>query len=192
MSAFATLWTAACQASLSFTIYRSLLKFLSIELVMPSNHLILWPPSPLALSSQHQDLFQWFGSSHQVARVLELQHQSFQWIFMGILGIVFKTCVAKSVVWKIALFSRVIFWSQRFDLGGSVVCGGWHRIYLLLIWESGIIKTRCRETRWPVEWWRGLALLFAERFLWSYTLILRWIVQCCFLLTLLSSPSGRW
>ena len=33
--------------------------------------------------SQHQSLFQWVGSLHQVARVLELQlhHQSFQWIF---------------------------------------------------------------------------------------------------------------
>ena len=34
--------TAACQASLSFTISRSLLKFLSVESVMPSNHLILY------------------------------------------------------------------------------------------------------------------------------------------------------
>ena len=37
-------WTAAHQASLSFTISRSLLKFMSIELVMPSNHLILCHP----------------------------------------------------------------------------------------------------------------------------------------------------
>ena len=36
---FATPWTAACQASLSFTISRSLLKFTSIELMMSSNHL---------------------------------------------------------------------------------------------------------------------------------------------------------
>ena len=40
------------------------------------------PPSPPALNlSQHQGLFQWVSSSHQVAKVLELQHQSFQWIF---------------------------------------------------------------------------------------------------------------
>ena len=41
-------------------------------------------PSPPALNpSQHQGHFQWVGSSHQVAKVLELQleHQSFQWIF---------------------------------------------------------------------------------------------------------------
>ena len=41
---FATLWTAAHQASLSFTISRSLLKFTSIESVTPSNHLILCHP----------------------------------------------------------------------------------------------------------------------------------------------------
>ena len=47
---FATPWTAARQASLSITNSWSLLKFMSIELVMPSNHLILccpllFPPS---------------------------------------------------------------------------------------------------------------------------------------------------
>ena len=41
---FATPWTVACQASLSFTISQSLLKLVSIELVMPSNHLILCNP----------------------------------------------------------------------------------------------------------------------------------------------------
>ena len=41
---FATPWTAICQASLPFTISQSLLKLRSIELVMPSNHLILCHP----------------------------------------------------------------------------------------------------------------------------------------------------
>ena len=82
---FANLWTAACQASLSITNSRSLLKLMSIELVMSSNHLI--PCHPLLLPAfnlfQHQGLFKWVSSSHQVAKVLEfqLQHQSFQWIF---------------------------------------------------------------------------------------------------------------
>ena len=40
----ATPWTAAHQASLSFIISQSLLKLMSIELVMPSNHLILFRP----------------------------------------------------------------------------------------------------------------------------------------------------
>ena len=44
MPYFVTQWTAACQASLSFTIVQSLLKLLSIESVIPSNHLILCCP----------------------------------------------------------------------------------------------------------------------------------------------------
>ena len=41
---FATSWTAACQASLSITNSWSLLKLMSIEWVMPFNHLILYHP----------------------------------------------------------------------------------------------------------------------------------------------------
>ena len=41
---FVTPWTVACQASLSITKPWSLPKLMSIELVMPSNHLILWHP----------------------------------------------------------------------------------------------------------------------------------------------------
>ena len=50
-----------------------------------SSHPLL-PSSPLVLNlSQHQCLFQWVGSSHQVAKVLplQLQYQSSQWIFKG-------------------------------------------------------------------------------------------------------------
>ena len=41
---FATPWTAACQVSLSFTISQSLLKLMSIELVMPFNHFMVCHP----------------------------------------------------------------------------------------------------------------------------------------------------
>ena len=81
---FATPWTAAHQASLSITRSQSLLKVMSIKSVLPPNHLILCHPLLLLPSfSKHQGLFQWFSSSHQLAIVLELQlqHQSFQWIF---------------------------------------------------------------------------------------------------------------
>ena len=74
---FATLGTATHQASLSFTISWSLLKLKFIEFIdgiQPPHPLS--PPSPVALNlSQHQGLFQWIGSSHQVAKVLELQLQ---------------------------------------------------------------------------------------------------------------------
>ena len=49
------------------------------DAIQPSHPLS--SPSPPAFNlSQHQGLFKWVGSSHQVAKVLELQHQSFQWI----------------------------------------------------------------------------------------------------------------
>jgi len=41
---FVSPWTAARQASLSFTIFQSLLTLMSIESMMPSNHLVLWHP----------------------------------------------------------------------------------------------------------------------------------------------------
>ena len=56
------------KASLTITNSRSLLKFMPIESVMPSSHLILSSPSPPAPNpSQHQGLFQWVNSSHEVA-----------------------------------------------------------------------------------------------------------------------------
>ena len=50
------------------------------DAIQPS-HLLLPPSPPAPNPSQHQGLFQWVSSSHQVAKVLEfqLQHQSFQW-----------------------------------------------------------------------------------------------------------------
>ena len=50
------------------------------DTIQPSHSLS--SPSPPAFNlSQHQGLFTWVSSSHQVAKVLEFQHQSFQWIF---------------------------------------------------------------------------------------------------------------
>ena len=49
----------------------------------PPSHPLSSPSPPAFNLSQHQGLFQWVSSSHQVAKVLEfqLQHPSFQWIF---------------------------------------------------------------------------------------------------------------
>ena len=72
-------WTSN-PASLSFTISWSLLKFRSIELAIQSHPLSA--PSPSAFNLyQHQGLFQWIPLFTSVAKVLQLQHQSFQWIF---------------------------------------------------------------------------------------------------------------
>ena len=79
---FATPWTAACQASLSITNPQSLIKLMSIESVMPSNHLILCrplllPPSifPSIRVFSNESVLQTRWTKFQ------LQHQSFQWIF---------------------------------------------------------------------------------------------------------------
>ena len=52
------------------------------DAIQPS-HPLSSPSPPTFNLSQHQGLFKWVSSSHQVAKVLEfqLQHQSFQWIF---------------------------------------------------------------------------------------------------------------
>ena len=52
------------------------------DAIQPS-HPLSFPSPPAFKLSQHQGLFQWVSSSHQVAKVLELQlqHHSFQWIF---------------------------------------------------------------------------------------------------------------
>ena len=77
---FATPLTVAYQASLSFTVSQSLLKFMSIELVMPSNHIVFY--LPLLLPSIFPS-FRVF-SSESVLHIrwpvleLQLQHQSFQ------------------------------------------------------------------------------------------------------------------
>ena len=73
------------------------------DVIQPSHPLSL--PSPPALNlSQHQGLFPWVGSLHQVAKVLELlqlQHQSFQWVF------------SSTTVWKHQFFSaQPSLWSS--------------------------------------------------------------------------------
>ena len=50
------------------------------DAIQPS-HPLLSPSPPAITLSQHQWLFQWLSSLHQVAKVLEVQHKSFQWIF---------------------------------------------------------------------------------------------------------------
>ena len=74
--------TAAHQAPLSFSTSWSLLKFMSIDLMMLFHSLP--SPSPFAFNlSQHRGLFQWVSFLYQVAKVLQLQlqQQFFQWIF---------------------------------------------------------------------------------------------------------------
>jgi len=72
---FVILWIAAHQVSLSIANSQSLLKLMSIESVMPSNHLILCHPLLLlpSIFPSIRVFFQWIGFSHHVAKVLEFQ-----------------------------------------------------------------------------------------------------------------------
>ena len=81
-------WRPMNCSTLGLSVHYQLLDFTKTHVhwvgdaIQPS-HLLSSPPPPTFNLSQHQGLFQWVSSSHQVAKVLEfqLQHQSFQWIF---------------------------------------------------------------------------------------------------------------
>ena len=69
-----------------FPVHHQLLEFTQTHIHLVSNaiqpsHLLSSPFPPAPNPSQHQGLFQWVNSSHEVAKVLEFQpqHQSFQW-----------------------------------------------------------------------------------------------------------------
>ena len=93
---FATPWTVACQASLSFTISWSLLKFTSIESVMLSNHLILCLPLPSCLQSFPASVSfpmnQFFASGDQntgvsaLTSVIPMNIQD--WFSLGLSGLI--------------------------------------------------------------------------------------------------------
>ena len=82
-----SLWTTDCSMP-GFPVRDQLPEFTQTHVhwvgdaIQPS-HLLSSPSPPTFNLSQHQGLFKWVSSSHQVAKVLEfhLQHQSFQWIF---------------------------------------------------------------------------------------------------------------
>ena len=83
-----TLWDPMDCSMLGFPVHHQLLEFAQSHVhwvsdaIQPS-HPLSYPSPPVFNLSHHQGLFQWVSSLHQVAKVLELQlqHQSFQWIF---------------------------------------------------------------------------------------------------------------
>ena len=104
------------------------------DAIQPSHPLL--PSSPSAFHiSQHQGLFQWVGSAHQVAKVLDLQlqHQSFQWEqFLNatlplrkkhdIVEQNSQTWLNTSVIWRAV--TNTVAWVS------------WQVILILLVWGS--------------------------------------------------------
>ena len=120
---FATPWSAARQASLSITNSWSFTQthvHCIGDAIQPSHPLS--SPSPLAFNlAQHQGLFKWVSSSHQVVKVLkfQLQHQSFQWIFLdwfplGLTGWISLQSKGLSRVFSNTISKASILWCSAF------------------------------------------------------------------------------
>ena len=80
---FVTPWTATCQASLSITNSEfTQTHVYQVDDAIEPSHPLLSPSPPTFNLSQHQGLFKWVSSSHQVAKVLgfQLQHISLMYI----------------------------------------------------------------------------------------------------------------
>ena len=129
--------------------FSKLLEFAQVHVlwtggIIQLSHPLSSPSTPPALNlSQHQDLFQWGGSSHLVAKVLELQlqHQSFQWIFrvhfpLGMTGLIslqlngLSRVFSSTVVQKHEFFGALRFFTGQ--LSHSYLTTG--KTIVLTIW----------------------------------------------------------
>ena len=131
---FLTPWTAACQASLSFTISQSLLKLMSIESVMPSNHLILSHPL-LLLPSIFPSIRVFFNEL-----VLHIRWP-YYWCFS----------------FSISTFSKysglITFWIDWFDLfavqGTLKSLLQYHNLKALVLWHSAFFMVQFSHLEKP-------------------------------------------
>ena len=121
---FATPWTAACQASLSITNSQSLLKLMSIALVMPSSHLILCcplllPPSIFPASGS-LPMSQFFASGGQSIRVSALASSlpmNIQdWFHLGWTGWISLQSKGLSRVFSNTMVQKHQFFSSQLSL----------------------------------------------------------------------------
>ena len=115
---FVTSWTAAHQASLSFTISQSLLRLTSIELMMSSNHLILFPLSFPASGSF--PMSQFFASGGQIigasasASVLPMNIQG--WFPLGLTSLLSLQSKGLSRVFSNITVQKHQFFSAQLSL----------------------------------------------------------------------------
>ena len=138
---FATPWTAACQASLSFTVSQSLLKLLSIESVIPCDHLVPFSSCPPSFLSSGSFPMSWlFTSGGQnigaaaSASVLTVNIQG--WFPLGVTGLISLQLKCLSRVFSNTTVQKDQFFSAQPTL-----------------WSNSHIHTRLLEktialTRW--------------------------------------------
>ena len=138
-SVMTTPWTAARQASLAFTISRSLLKLMSIESVMPANHLASVVPFSCLQSFPASGFFQQVTSSSQLAKIrsfifsisppnelifFRIDWNIQGWFPLGLTGLItllpkgLSKVFSSTTVWKHQFFSaslnfRSYFWGKK-------------------------------------------------------------------------------
>ena len=126
---FATPWTAACQASLSITNSRSILKVMSIESVMPSNHLILCCTLLLLLSifpSIRSQLFTSGGQSIGVsASTSVLLMNTLAWSHLGWTGWISLQSKGRSRVFSNTIVQKHPFFSAQLSLWSNSHIHAW-------------------------------------------------------------------
>ena len=132
---FATPWTAACQGSLSLTIPWNLPKFMSIELVMLSNHLIflfcclllLLPsifPSIRVFSSESALCIRWSKNwGFSFASVLTMSNQD--WFSLGLTGFISLLSRRLSKVFSTTNVQKHQFFSTQFFLWSNCHIHTW-------------------------------------------------------------------
>ena len=151
--------------------------------MMPSNHLIVCHPLLLLpCLSQLQSLFHGVASLHQVARVLELQHQSFQWIFyeywfpLGLTGLIsvlsetLSRVFSSTTVWSNSSLGSAFFMVQLSCLymttGKAIALTRWNFVddvrSLLFSALSGFVIAFLPETRHLlISWLQSLQWFWA-------------------------------
>ena len=124
---FSTPWAAARQASLSFTISRSLLKLMPVESVIPSNHLILFCPLlllPSIFPSIRSFPVSWLfasggqstGASASASALLMNIQAWFPLGWTNLISVLSKghsRVFSSSTVWKHQFFSALWYYSVR-------------------------------------------------------------------------------
>ena len=172
MSNSVTPLTAARQASLSFTIFWSLLKFISIKSVMPSNHLILCGPLLLlppifprirVFSNESALRIRWppsIGTSAS-ASVLPMHIQG--WCPLGLIGLVHIYWVGPQVCLTFSITSYgktwMNFWAKPIFVTACSVC-----VYLYILIHSSILQSL---GIWIVSGFRLLQTVCLWRFLYG-------------------------
>ena len=119
---FATPWTAAYQAPLSFTISLSLLKLMPIESVMPSNHLILCLPLlPLPLISPSIRVFSSESALPSGGQSIGAS-ASASVLPMNIQGIIFQRDYSSYEKKKYFLLVTSLLWKLTYKVGFTYKC----------------------------------------------------------------------